>query len=119
VVFEAFFSIGLRLPMHRFIGEVLERFEVQLHQLTPNVMVVLAKFIWAEGTYGGQPSVEVFAKNYCLHWHKNVSGGKIVQFVTCTFTLRIGKSSGEVVELVPCAKNKWGNWWYFWFYVQL
>jgi hypothetical protein len=23
----------------------------------------------------------------------------------------------EVVELVPCARNKWGNWWDFWFYV--
>jgi hypothetical protein len=22
------------------------------------------------------------------------------------------------VELVPCARNKWGNWWYFWFYVS-
>jgi hypothetical protein len=26
---------------------------------------------------------------------------------------------GEVVELVPCAKNKWGNWWDFLFYVTL
>jgi hypothetical protein len=24
----------------------------------------------------------------------------------------------EVVELVPCAHNKWGNWWEFWFYVS-
>jgi hypothetical protein len=24
----------------------------------------------------------------------------------------------EVVELVPCACNKWGNWWDFWFYVS-
>jgi hypothetical protein len=24
----------------------------------------------------------------------------------------------EVVELVPCARNKWGNWWEFWFYVS-
>jgi hypothetical protein len=23
----------------------------------------------------------------------------------------------EVVELVPCARNKWGNWWEFLFYV--
>jgi hypothetical protein len=20
--------------------------------------------------------------------------------------------------LVPCARNKWGNWWDFWFYVS-
>jgi hypothetical protein len=24
----------------------------------------------------------------------------------------------EVVELVPCARNKWDNWWDFWFYVS-
>jgi hypothetical protein len=24
-----------------------------------------------------------------------------------------------VVEIVPCDKNKWGNWWDFWFYVAL
>jgi hypothetical protein len=23
----------------------------------------------------------------------------------------------QVVEIVSCAKNKWGNWWDFWFYV--
>jgi hypothetical protein len=68
VVFEAFFTAGLRLPAHRFVVEVLQRFEVQVHQLTPNVVVALAKFVWAATSYGGQPSVEVFAKHYCLHW---------------------------------------------------
>jgi hypothetical protein len=24
----------------------------------------------------------------------------------------------EVMELVPCARNKWGNWWDYWFYVS-
>jgi hypothetical protein len=37
-----------------------------------------------------------------------------MQFGSCTFTPRTRKSLGEVVELVPCAKNKWGNWWDFW-----
>jgi uncharacterized protein Usg len=70
VMFEAFFTVGLRLPAHRFVAEVLQRFEVQVHQLTPNAVVVLATYVWAETSYGGQPSVEVFAKNYCLHWQK-------------------------------------------------
>ena len=38
VVFEAFFAAGLRLPAHRFVGEVLRRFNVQIHQLTPNAV---------------------------------------------------------------------------------
>jgi hypothetical protein len=105
VVFEAFFTAGLRLPAHRFVAKVLQRFEVQVHQLTPNVVVALAKYVWAATSYGGQPSVEVFAKNYCLHWQKRKIGNKIAQFGSCTFTPRTGKSSVEVVELVPCARN--------------
>jgi hypothetical protein len=61
--------------------------------------------------------VEVFTKNYCLHWQKRKIGNKIAQFESCTFTPRTGKTSAEVVEIVPCARNKWGNWWDFWFYV--
>jgi hypothetical protein len=117
VVFEASFAAGLRLPMHRFVGEVLRRFEVQVHQLTPNAVVALAKYVWATTSYGGQPSVEVFANHYCLHWQKMKIENKIAQFGSCTFTLKTGKTLMEVVELVPCARNKWGNWWEFWFYV--
>jgi hypothetical protein len=117
VVFEAFFTAGLRLPAHRFVGEVLRRFDVQVHQLTPNAVVALAKYVWATTSYGGQPSVKVFAKHYCLHWQKRRIGNKIAQFGSCTFTQKTGKTSMEVIELVPCARNKWGNWWEFWFYV--
>jgi hypothetical protein len=103
VVFEAFFAAGLRLPAHRFVAEVLRRFEVQVHQLTPNAVVALAKYVWATTSYGGQPSVEVFA------WQKRKIGHKIAQFGSCTFTPKTGKTSMEVMELVPCARNKWGN----------
>jgi hypothetical protein len=112
VVFEAFFIAGLRLPVHRFVSEVLQKFKVQVHQLTPNAVVALAKYVWATTSYGGQPLVEVFAKQYCLHWQKRKIGHKIAQFGSCTFT------SMEVVELVPRARNKWGNWWDYWFYVS-
>jgi hypothetical protein len=72
VVFKGFFNVGLQMHVHRFVVKVLEHFEVQLHQLTPNAMVALTKFIWAEVTYGGQSSVEVFAKNYYLYWQKRL-----------------------------------------------
>jgi hypothetical protein len=117
VVFEAFFAAGLRLPAHRFVGKVLRRFNVQIHQLTPNAVVALSKYVWATTSYGGQPSVEVFAKYYCLHWQKRMIGGVVAQFGSCTFTPKTGKTTMQVVELVPCARNKWGNWNEFWFYV--
>jgi hypothetical protein len=43
---------------------------------------------------------------------------QVAQFGSCTFTLRTRKTSTEVVELVPYAQNKWGNWYDYWFYVS-
>jgi hypothetical protein len=105
--------------VHQFVIEVLQHFEVQIHQLALNAMVALAKFMWAATTYGREPSVDVFTKNYCLLWQKKVAGRKIMQFGSSMFTSRTMKTLGEVVELIPCAKNKWGIWWDFWFYVTL
>jgi hypothetical protein len=44
-------------------------------------------------------------------------GDEVAQFGSCTFTPKTGKTTMQVVELVPCARNKWGNWNEFWFYV--
>jgi hypothetical protein len=35
VVFRSFFRAGLRFPLYKMIGEVLKKFEIYLHQLTP------------------------------------------------------------------------------------
>jgi hypothetical protein len=47
VVFRSFFKAGLRFPLHEMIGDVLEDFEIYLHQLTPNTIVRLIVIIWA------------------------------------------------------------------------
>jgi hypothetical protein len=47
VVFRRFFRAGLRFPLNEMIGEVLENFEIYLHQLTPNAIVRLNVFICA------------------------------------------------------------------------
>jgi hypothetical protein len=70
-------------------------------------MAALAKYVWVVSSYGGEPSIEVFAKNYCLHWQKMKINGLIAQFGSFTFTPRTGKTSAEVIEIVLCAKNKW------------
>jgi hypothetical protein len=45
VVFRSFFKVGLRFPLHGMIADVLENFEIYLHQLTPNAIVRLSVFI--------------------------------------------------------------------------
>jgi hypothetical protein len=117
VVYEAFFAASLRLPAHRFVVEVQQNFKIQIHQLMPSAMVALAKYVWAVSSYGGELFVEVFLKHYCLHWQKKNISGLIAQFGSCMFAPRTKKTLALVIEIVPCAKNKWGNWWDFWFYV--
>ena len=46
IVFKSFFRAGLRFPMYEMIGEVLKKFEIYLHQLTPNDIVRLNVYIW-------------------------------------------------------------------------
>jgi hypothetical protein len=67
VVFEAFFTAGLRLPARRFVAEVLRRFVVQVHQLTPNAVVALEKYVWAITSYGGLLSHPGFKEQSRVH----------------------------------------------------
>jgi hypothetical protein len=47
VVFKSFFKAGLRFPLNGMIADVLKKFGVYLHQLTPNAIVRLSVYIWA------------------------------------------------------------------------
>jgi hypothetical protein len=42
VVFKSFFRVRLWFPLYEMIGEVLKKFEIYLHQLTPNAIVRLS-----------------------------------------------------------------------------
>jgi hypothetical protein len=39
VVFKEFFTVGLRMPLHPVLADILLIFQVQIHQLTPNAIV--------------------------------------------------------------------------------
>jgi hypothetical protein len=52
VVYKSFFRVGLRFPLYEMIGEVLKKFEIYLHQLTPNAIVRLSVYIWTLRSQG-------------------------------------------------------------------
>jgi hypothetical protein len=52
VVFKSFFTAGLRLPMYQLIAKILQKYQVFMHQLTPNAIVRLTVFIWAIRSQG-------------------------------------------------------------------
>jgi hypothetical protein len=61
VVFKSFFKAGLRFPLNGMIADVLKKFGIYLHQLTPNAIVRLSVYIWALRSQ----RVEPFAKGFC------------------------------------------------------
>jgi hypothetical protein len=45
MVFEDYFTTGLCMPPHPVLLDILRKFRVLLHQLTPNAIVQIEKFI--------------------------------------------------------------------------
>jgi hypothetical protein len=67
VVFKSFFRARLQFPLNEMIGEVLDNYEIYLHQLTPNAIVRLSIFIWALRSQGMDPNAKAFYRVHELH----------------------------------------------------
>jgi hypothetical protein len=85
-----------------------------MHQLMPNAIVQISKFIWAINSYGGRLTADVFAQHYELHYqHKKIHlrGYQITlatQFGCITFHPSRYESRAK---LTPVVKNKWTSGW--------
>jgi hypothetical protein len=101
------------MPPHSAIAEIMLKFRVQLHQLTPNVIVQLFKFFWVVGTYGGTPTSEDFSKRYELHYQtKKVQvGDKVLSTQFGYFNFHSKHYKDSEVKLTLVVKNKWSMGW--------
>jgi hypothetical protein len=68
VVFKSFFKAGLRFPLNGMIADVLKKFGIYLHQLTPNAIVRVNVYIWALQSQGVEPFAEGFCRVHELHY---------------------------------------------------
>jgi hypothetical protein len=57
-------------PSHPALVDIPVKFQVQLHQLTLNMIVQLSKFFWAVTPCSGRPITEEFVKHYALHYQQ-------------------------------------------------
>jgi hypothetical protein len=116
VVFRSFFKAGLRFPLHEMIGDVLEDFEIYLHQLTPNTIVRLSVFIWALRSQGMEPLAEAFCRVHELHYQtKARKDGIHKNFGSYNFAYRKDMKTPAISY-----RTKWPTGWKNeWFYVKV
>jgi hypothetical protein len=116
VVFKSFFKEGLRFPMHGMVADVLENFEIYLHQLTPNAIVRLIVFIWALQSQGVKPLAEAFCRVHEFHYQtKAREDGLHKNFGCYNFAYR-----KDMKTPVISYHTKWPTGWKTeWFYVKI
>jgi hypothetical protein len=115
VVFKSFFRAGLRFPLHEMIGEVLDNYEIYLHQLTPNAIVRLSVFIWALRSQVMDPNAEAFCRVHELYYQtKTREDGLHENFGCYNFVYR-----KDTKAPVLSYHTKWPTGWKSeWFYIK-
>jgi hypothetical protein len=112
VVFEEFFTTGLRMPPHAVLADILLKFQIRIHQVTPNAIVQLSKYIWAVTCFGGVSSTEGFMKRYELYYQPRKIDVGGVEFLPQYGCLNFhAKRGGQRAKLTVAVKNKWSGAW--------
>jgi hypothetical protein len=116
VVFKSFFKAGLRFPLNEMIADVLGKFGICLHQLTPNAIVRLSVYIWALRSQGVEPFAEGFCRAHELHYEtKAREDGLHKNFGCYNFAYRKDAKSPVISY-----RTKWpAGWKTEWFYVKV
>jgi hypothetical protein len=75
VVFRSFLKARLRFLLHKMIVVVLKRFNIYLHQHTPNAIVYIGIFIWVVRSQGFEPNAEAFYQIHELDFQMKATRG--------------------------------------------
>jgi hypothetical protein len=68
VVFRSFMKAGLRFLLHKLLVKVLKKFEIYLHQVTPEALIRVRVFIWAMRSQGLEPDARCFCNIHELSY---------------------------------------------------
>jgi hypothetical protein len=116
MIYRSFFKAGLRLPLSRFVVEVLKIYQVFLHQITPEAIIRMGIFVWAVMSQGLEPSAKSFCSMHELLYETKPWGKEQYHnnFGCYSFVARSGSSCP-----VPTFRKRWpGDWMREWFYVK-
>jgi hypothetical protein len=116
VVYRSFMKAGLRFPLSKFLVEVLKTFEIFLHQITPEAIIMMGIFVWAVRSQGLEPSAKWFCNMHELLYETKATGKEQYHnnFGCYGFVPR-----SDVSYPVPTFRKRWpGAWMEEWFYVK-
>jgi hypothetical protein len=116
VVYRSFMKAGLRFPLSKFLVEVLNTFEIFLHQITPEAIIRMGIFVWAVRSQGLEPSAKCFCNMHELSYKTKATGKEQYQnnFGCYGFVPR-----SDVSYPVPMFRKRWlGAWMEEWFNVK-
>jgi hypothetical protein len=116
VVFQSLMKAQLHFPLHKMLVEVLKRFEIFLHQLTPEALIKVGVFIWAMRRQGLDLDTDCFYNIHELSYQTKAVGKEQYHnnFGCYSFAYR-----SDVRHHVPIFRKRWsGSWMKQWFYVK-
>jgi hypothetical protein len=114
VVFKIFFRAGLRFPLHEMIGEVLDNYEIYLHQLTPNTIVRLSIFIWSLRSQGMDPNAKAFCRVHELHYQTKAREDRLHENFGCyNFAYRRDTKAPVLSYRTKWPTGRKSEWFYF------
>jgi hypothetical protein len=89
------------------IGEVLKRFEIYLHQLTPNTIVRLNIYIWGLRSQGKSANAKGFCRSHELHYQTKARADGLHKNIRC-YNLTYQK---DTKAPVIGYRTKWPTGW--------
>jgi hypothetical protein len=116
VVYRSFLKVGLRFPLHKILVEVFKRFEIYLHQLTPEALIKVGIFIWAVRSQVLEPDADCFCNIHNLFYQTKATRKEQYHnnFGCYTFLYQ-----SDARRPVPTFRKKWtGPWMKQWFYIK-
>src|SRR6187455_379294 len=116
VIFKSFLKAGLRFPVHEIVAEILKRFGIYLHQLTPNAIVRLNVYIWALRSQAVEPFADSFCRVHELHYQTKARKDGLHENFGC-YNFAYRKTTKYPVISY---RSKWAAGWKSeWFYVKV
>jgi hypothetical protein len=91
----------LRFPLHEMIADVLEKFGIYLHQLTPNAIVRLSVYIWALRSQGRNRLPKASAGHMSFIIRQKLEKMGCTRILAATILLIAKMRSLQLLAIVP------------------